>query len=302
MRYTGRVYRPPSEAHSYILQATIGCSWNNCTYCDMYRDKPIFRTRPLSESLEDIAMAGMEHGPSVEKVFVADGDALIMPMDHWRPILEAAADTFSGLRSVSCYATATNILEKTEAELRELVSLGLGLLYIGPESGDEGTMRRIAKGPRPTGAQRSDDYLFDAHVAAAQKAKSAGFKISTIFLLGAGGVERSDAHAHGSARLVTEMDPDFLSALTLTVVPGTPLHRTRDNAGWVLPDVPRLLEELRIIVDESRPTNALFRTNHASNYLPLGGRLPMDRKRIVDTLDLALSGDIPLRPEWSRGL
>jgi radical SAM superfamily enzyme YgiQ (UPF0313 family) len=302
MRYVGKLYRPPSEAHSYILQATIGCSWNNCTYCDMYRDKPVFRTRPLSESLEDIAMAGMEHGPSVEKMFIADGDALVLDMDHLVPILEAASDTFSLLRQVSCYAMARNILDKTDAELERLVSLGLTLLYIGPESGDETTMRRIAKGPRTAGSSRDDDYLFDSHVAAAKKAKAAGFKISTIFLMGAGGIERSDEHAHGSAKLVTEMDPDYLSVLTLTLVPGTPLYKTASNLGWKLPDIPGLLTELRIIVDESRPTDALFRTNHASNYLPLGGRLPQDRKRIVDTLDLALSGAIPLRPEWSRGL
>ena len=302
MRYVGKLYRPPSEAHSYILQATIGCSWNNCTYCDMYRDKPVFRTRPLAESLEDIAMAGMEHGPHVEKMFIADGDALILDMDHLVPILEAASDTFSLLRQVSCYATATNILEKTDAELEQLVSLGLTLLYIGPESGDETTMRRIAKGPRTPGASRDDNYLFDSHVAAAKKAKAAGFKISTIFLLGAGGIERSDEHAHGSAKLVTEMDPDYLSALTLTLVPGTPLYKTATNLGWQLPEIPQLLAELRTIVAEARPTDALFRTNHASNYLPLGGRLPQDRKRIVDTLDLALSGAIPLRPEWSRGL
>ena len=302
MRYTGKLYRPPSEAHSYILQATIGCSWNNCTYCDMYRDKPVFRVRPLSESLEDIKMAGMEFGPRVEKLFVADGDALILPMDHWEAILDRAADTFVSLRQVSCYATATNILEKTDAELQRLVELGLTLLYIGPESGDEATMRRIAKGPRPEGASRDDAYLFDAHVAAAQKAKAAGFRISTIFLLGAGGIARSDEHARGSAELITQMDPDYLSALTLTVVPGTPLARTQGNTGWTLPEVPQLLGELRTMVAESRPTKALFRTNHASNYLPLGGTLPDDRDRIVDTLDLALSGAIPLRPEWSRGL
>ena len=302
MRYTGKLYRPPSEAHSYILQATIGCSWNNCTYCDMYRDKPVFRVRPLSESLEDIKMAGMEFGPRVEKLFVADGDALILPMDHWEAILDRAADTFVSLRQVSCYATATNILEKTDAELQRLVELGLTLLYIGPESGDEATMRRIAKGPRPEGASRDDAYLFDAHVAAAQKAKAAGFRISTIFLLGAGGIARSDEHARGSAELITQMDPDYLSALTLTVVPGTPLARTQGNTGWTLPEVPQLLGELRTMVAESRPTKALFRTNHASNYLPLGGTLPDDRDRIVDTLDLALSGAIPLRPAWSRGL
>ena len=302
MRYEGRLYRPPSEANSYILQATIGCSWNRCTYCTMYSDKPVFRFRPLDESLEDIGMAGAEFGPRVEKMFVADGDALILPMDHWEAILDRAADTFVNLRQVSCYATATNILEKSDAELARLVELGMTLLYIGPESGDELTMRRIAKGPRPKGSSREESYLYDTHVAAAKKAKAAGFRISTIFLLGAGGIERSDAHAEGSARLITEMDPDYLSALTLTVVPGTPLARMEENGKWQLPDVPQLLAELRTMVDQSRPTNALFRTNHASNYLPLGGRLPDDRRQIVDTLDLALSGAIPLRPEWSRGL
>lgn len=302
MRYTGKLYRPPSEARSYILQATIGCSWNNCTYCDMYRDKPTFRVRPLAESLEDIQMAKAEFGGRVDKVFVADGDALILDMDHWVPILEACHAAFPLLRQVSCYATADNILDKTDAELERLRALGLKLLYIGPESGDETTMRRIAKGPRPKGADRSADYLFDQHVAAAAKARAAGLKISTIFLLGAGGVARSEAHAEGSARLITQMDPDYLAALTLTVVPGTPLARTQGNSGWVLPEVPELLGELRTMVHLARPTDAMFRTNHASNYLPLGGRLPADRERIVTLLDMALSGEIPLRPEWSRGL
>ena len=302
MRYTGKLYRPPSEANSYILQATIGCSWNRCTYCVMYDDKPVFRVRPIEESLEDIAMAGMQYGAQVEKMFVADGDALILDMEHWEPILEAAHQGMPALRQVSCYATATNVLEKTDAELERLREMGLRLLYIGPESGDEKTMRRVAKGARPEGAGRDENYLFDTHVAAAQKARAAGMKISTIFLLGAGGLERSEAHAHGSARLITDMDPHFLSALTLTVVPDSPLARAESSGRFTLPDVPQLLGELRIMVDESRPSNALFRTNHASNYLPLGGRLPEDRQRIVDTLDLALSGAIPLRPEWSRGL
>jgi len=268
----------------------------------MYRDKPTFRVRPLLESLEDIEMARAELGDRVDKVFIADGDALIMDMDHWVPILETCRDTFPRLRQVSCYATADNILDKSSAELEQLQAMGLTLLYIGPESGDETTMRRIAKGPRPQGASRQTEYLFKQHVDAAAKARAAGVKMSAIFLLGAGGVERSEAHAEGSARLITEMDPDYLAALTLTVVPGTPLDRTRDNAGWVLPEVPALLGELRTMVDLSRPTDAMFRTNHASNYLPLGGRLPADRERIVTLLDMALSGEIPLRPEWSRGL
>ena len=302
MRYTGKIYRPPSEAHSYIIQATIGCSWNNCTYCDMYRDKAVFRVRPIKETLEDIALAGRTYGAAVEKVFVADGDALILDMPHWRQILNACKQAFPALRQVSCYATADNILEKTDRELEELRSLGLRLLYIGPESGDEITLRRIAKGPRPKHAKRSSNYLYDQHVLAAAKARAAQLKLSAIFLLGAGGVERSQQHAEASARLATDMNPNFLAALTLTVVPGTPLYRTRPHSGWELPEIEGLLGELRTFVDQARPKSALFRTNHASNHLPLAGRLPKDRQRIVDVLDLALAGAIPLRPEWSRGL
>jgi len=197
---------------------------------------------------------------------------------------------------------ASNILQKTPDQLQTLREQGLSLFYIGPESGDETTMRRLAKQPRPSGVSRDTDYLFDAHVAAAQRAKAAGIKTSAIFLLGAGGTERSDAHAEGSARLATAMDPDYLAALTLTVVPGTPLAKTMDRLGWQLPDIYGLLGELRTFVDLAMPTDAMFRTNHASNYLPLGGRLPDDAARIVHTIDLALNGHIPLRPENSRGL
>lgn len=307
MRYVGKIYRPPSEARSYILQATIGCSWNNCTYCDMYRDKPIFRVRPLPETLEDLRLAAGSFGADVEKVFVADGDALVLDLEHWLPLLDTARQLFPNLTRVSCYATATNILAKSDSELRMLRERGLTLLYIGPESGDETTLRRIAKGPRPAVADgapapRETAYLFDAHVAAARKARAAGLRVSAIFLLGAGGIERSAEHAQGSARLATAMDPDYLSALTLTIVPGTPLARTAERSGFTLPDVNGLLGELRVLVAQSRPTDAVFRTNHASNYLPLGGRLPRDSARIVATIDRALVGAVPLRPEGSRGL
>lgn len=304
MRYVPPLFRPPSEARSYILQATLGCSWNNCTYCQMYRTKT-FSVRPLADTLADLDLLAAEHpglARSTEKVFVADGDALVLSMDHWRAILPALQRTFPRLRQVSCYAMASNILEKSPAELAELRSLGLTLLYIGPESGDEATLRRLAKQPRPRGAPRDSPYLYDAHVAASQRAKAAGLKISAIFLLGAGGVERSAEHAAGSARLATEMDPDYLAALTLTVVEGTPLAKTQDRLDWRLPDIYGLLGELRTFVDEAQPSGALFRTNHASNYLPLGGRLPDDGPRIVQTIDMALNGELPLRPEWSRGL
>ncbi|MEM7247261.1 MAG: radical SAM protein [Acidobacteriota bacterium] len=290
MRYEGRIYRPPSEAYSYILQATIGCSWNHCTYCDMYRDKT-FRVRELAETLEDVEQAGKEAGSEVTKVFVADGDALILDLDHWEAILTKCHEVFPRLRRVSCYAMARNVLEKTPEELARLKELGLSLLYIGPESGDEKTLKSIAKGG-----------TFDEHVAAARKAREAGMKLSSIFLLGVAGIDRSEEHARASARLVTEMDPTFFSALTVTVVPGTPLDKLESKGRFELPDITGLLRELRILVDESRPTDAIFRTNHASNYLPLAGRLPRDREKLLPLLDAAIAGDVPLRPEWARGL
>lgn len=290
MRYEGKLYRPPSEADAYILQATIGCSWNRCTYCDMYRDKD-FRVRELAETLEDIELARKRFGDRVDKVFVADGDALVMDLAHWEAILRACKAAFPRLRRVSCYAMASNVLDKSPEELARLRGLGLDLLYIGPESGDETTLKRIAKG-----------QSYDDHVQAAQRAHAAGMRLSVIFLLGAGGVERSAEHARGSAALATEMDPAFLAALTLTVVPETPLAKLEERGRFQLPTVPNLLGELETFVREARPTRALFRTNHASNYLPIGGELPRDRDAILGLLEAALRGEVRLRPEGMRGL
>ncbi len=290
MRYEGSIYRPPSEARSFILQATIGCSWNHCTYCDMYRAKK-FRLRDLEQTLADVRAAGVTYGEDVKKVFVADGDALVMDLEHWQAILEACRETFPRLRRVSAYATTMNLKAKSEGELRRLRELGLTLLYIGPETGDDATFKRIAKGAG-----------FDDHVAAAERARAAGIALSTIFLLGAGGTERSRQHAEGSARLVTEMDPEFVSLLTLTVIPGTPIAKLQARGGFELPTVEGMLREVRTIVALAAPTAAIFRTNHASNYLPLSGRLPRDRERIVAAVDAALAGEVTLRPEWARGL
>lgn len=290
VRYEGKIYRPPSEAHSYILQATVGCSWNHCTYCDMYRDKQ-FRVRDLAETLADVRAAGASYGPEVDKVFVADGDALVLELEHWEAILAACRDAFPRLRRVSAYATAMNVIAKSPDELARLRALGLELLYMGPETGDDVTFKRIAKGA-----------TFEDHVRAADKARAAGIAVSAIFLLGAGGVARSAEHSEGSARLITAMDPAYVSALTLTIVPGTPIAKQAAGGTFVLPTVEAMLTELRTIVLGAAPTDAVFRTNHASNYLPLAGRLPADRDRIVAVLDRALAGDIALRPDWARGL
>jgi radical SAM superfamily enzyme YgiQ (UPF0313 family) len=289
MRYEGKLYRPPSEADSLILQATIGCSWNHCTYCDMYREKR-FRVRPVEECLEDLDAARAAVGDRVEKLFVADGDALVLPMGHWRAILDRARAHFPRLRRVSCYAMARNVLDKSLEELAELRERGLSLLYMGPESGDDVTLKRIAKGDTAA-----------AHVEAADKARSAGMKLSVIALLGIAS-DRSDAHAEGTADLVTRMDPAFFSALTVTVVPGTPLAKLQARGRFEVPAVPDLLGELRTMVARADPTNAVFRTNHASNYLPLGGQLPADRERILALIDAARAGRVPLRSEHARGL
>jgi radical SAM superfamily enzyme YgiQ (UPF0313 family) len=290
VRYEGQVYRPPSEADAYILQATIGCSWNACVYCDMYREKR-FRVRALDETLGDLTEAAAQFGPRVQKLFVADGDALILPVDHWLAILRAARDGFPALERVSCYAMARNILEKSADELTALRAAGLTRLYIGPESGDDVTLKRIAKGSS-----------FDEHVAAARKAHAAGMEISVIVMLGVAGSERSEEHALATAKLISAMDPAYFAALTTTVVPGTPLAQLVQKKRFVLPDVAHMFRELHTIIAQAEPTQAVFRTNHASNYLPLAGSLPRDRARLLAVIEAALAGRVRLRSEGSRGL
>lgn len=290
MRYVEPVYRPPSEASSFLPQATVGCSWNHCTYCAMYREKQ-HRIRPLPEILEDISQAADTIGDQVRKVLVLDGDAAVMQFELWEPILRSLTSAFPRLRRVSCYATALNLLAKSQHELERLHRLGLKLLYIGPESGDDMTLQRIAKG-----ATAAD------HVEAAAKARAAGMRQSLIFLLGAGGVERSLEHATASAKLATAMDPEYLSALTLMLIPSTPIGRLAERGDFKLPGIEGLLRELRTFVAEAHPSQAIFRSNHASNYLPSGGRLPRDRNAILQQIDAALAGDMPVRTEWSRGL
>ena len=236
-------------------------------------------------------MAGAVAGSEVTKVFVADGDALGMPLSHWLPILEHIRTSFPKLRRVSCYAMASNVLAKTADDLNTLRESGLTRVYIGPESGDDVTLKRIAKGSS-----------FDEHVRAARALHTANVEQSMIVLLGVGGVRRAKEHAEKTADLITKMDPNFVSALTTTVIPGTPLARLQERQKFELPSVAQMLGELRVMVDRARPSHALFRTNHASNYLPLRGTLPEDGTEIVAMIDAALSGDVALRPEWSRGL
>lgn len=290
MRYIEPLFRPPAEAESFILQATLGCSWNRCGFCAMYRTKA-YTVRPLDDVLADIHDAGRRWPEDVRHVFVADGDPLAMPMEMWEPILGALAAAFPRLRRVSTYATARNVLAKTPEELARLRTLGLALLYLGPESGDDATLKRLGKG-----ATAAD------HIEAARLAHGAGMHQSLMFLLGAGGSEHSEAHARASGRLATAMDPRYLSTLTMTLVPGTPLAEAEAAGRFTLPDVRGLLQELAWFLEEAKPTNAIFRSDHASNHLPLDGRLPRDREALLATLNEALAGRQRLRPEWLRGL
>ena len=291
MRYHGTVIRPPSEADSYLLQITYGCSHNRCAFCGTYPDKP-FQVRPLNEVLEDIAMAARRM-PDVRRVFLCDGNSLVLDMDRLTTVLDALNEAFPLLRRIGIYANARDILAKSPEDLATLRAKGLELIYLGLESGSDEVLRRVDKG-----ANAAD------MVAAVVRAKEAGFRVSVIALLGLGGVDLSDQHADATAEVVNAMDPQYLSTLTLMLVPGTPLHRQWEAGEFRLPEPEGLLGELRrVLAGTSGLTRCVFRTNHASNYVPLAGTLCRDKQRLLDSLDAALTrGKKAFRPEAWRGL
>ena len=289
MRYRGLVIRPPSEAGSYILQVAYGCSHNACTFCPTYGGVR-FEPRDLEEILEDIETAA-HLLPGTRRVFLADGNALCLPTTRLKKILSALRTAFPDLERVGLYANGKDINEKSAKELRDLVELGLGIVYLGLESGDDRVLERVRK------RDRSEDM-----VEAVSKAKACGMETSVIVLLGLGGREGSWDHATRSAQTVSLMNPDYLSALTLMVVPGTPLHREQEAGGFVLPDQQGLLEELRLFLEGCELTDCIFRTNHASNYLPLKGVLGRDKEDLLKMIDGAIQRPELLRPEYMRGL
>jgi len=291
MRYYGNVVRPPSEAWSYILQITYGCSHNRCTFCSTYLDKP-FQVRPAQEVLEDIAMA-RSIIPHTRRVFLADGNALVLSNRQLVPILDALNEAFPNLERVSIYANAQDILRKSEEELATLRRKKLSLIYMGLESGDEEVLRRVRKGA--TAAEM---------IEAVRKAQAAGFQMSVIGILGLGERERSREHAIATGQAVSAMDPAYFSLLTLMVVPGTELHRQYRAGEFVLIEPLEMLAEMRVMIEHMEGlTHCVFRTNHASNYLPLAGTLPQDKEKLLATLDWALGqGEAVLRPEYLRAL
>ena len=291
MDYVGRIFRPPSEAQSLLLQVAVGCSHNRCTYCAMY-DGPeqafrIKRWETVAADIDEMA------GRSVRRVFLCDGDALILPTAQLERILARLHAKLPLLRRVGIYGDARSILRKTPEELTRLREAGLGIVYHGAESGDDTTLARVIKGSTA-----------DEAVAAAARLKAAGLRHSVMVMLGLGGVTRSAEHAAATAELLTRMDPPFVGALTTTVIPGTPLAGEESAGTFVLPDPWGLLEELRVLIRDSRLTRCRFHSNHASNYLPLSLNLPADRESALARLGAVLDHRDPedLVPEHWRGL
>lgn len=291
MKYEGDIIRPPSEAYSLLLQVTVGCSHNRCTFCPSFKDKR-FRIKRIEEIVEDLEYAARRFR-RVDRLFLCDGDALIIPQTRLVGILDAIRTRLPGVGRIGTYANAKSIRKKSVEELRELKERGLGIVYLGIESGNEEILARIRKGA--TAARI---------VEAARRVKEAGITLSVTVLLGIGGMENSMDHARDTARILTDVDPDFAGVLTVMIVPGTPLHEEVRSGSFVLPGTFDLLGELRVIVSESRFSNCFFTANHASNYLPIRARMPQDREEVLRLIDdVVRRNDASLlRPESMRGL
>ena len=291
MRYKGTVIRPPSEAQSYLLQITYGCSQNTCTFCPTYLDKS-FGVRPEGEVLEDIEMAKAA-APHTRRIFLCDGNALVLSQRRLKTILGALNAAFPLLQRIGIYANARDILTKSSQELKELCGQKLTILYIGLESGSDEVLRRVKKGA--TSGEM---------IEAVRKAQAAGMKVSVIGLLGLGGVDLWRKHAEATGRAVSQMDPRFFSLLTLMIVPGTELYDQWREGRFKLPEPLDMLREMRCVLENLQDlSSCIFRTNHASNYLPLAGTLPRDKEKLLHTIDEALRiGDSSLRSEFLRGL
>lgn len=270
LRYEEPVFRPPSEAKSLILQVTIGCSYNRCTFCGMYKTKR-FRIRPIEEVLEEIDWASREY-PFVRRAFLADGDPLCLPEDHMLKILEALYRAFPCLERVSTYATPQNILEKSNEELKRIREAGLQLLYIGVESGSDKVLKMVKKG-----------VTHSQIVEALNRAKEAGFTLSTTFVLGLGERDLWLEHAKESARIVNETAPHYTAALTLMLIPKTVLHFQAKKGMFKIPTYRGIMKEMLAFVEDIN-VETVFRSNHVSNLVPIKATLPRDKERLINEL------------------
>ena len=291
MDYIGKIYRPPSEARSLLLQVTLGCSHNECTYCEMYTEKS-FRPKAWETIVADLDEAAAM-GPVFKRVFLCDGDALILSTPKLLKILEAIEEKLPWVERVGVYGDTRSVGRKSVEELTSLKNAGLGIVYHGMESGDDEVMKRIVKG----GTR-------EECIETADKLRAAGILHSVIVLLGIGGTELSAQHASATASILTRMDPPFVGVLTTTVVPGTPLYDQQGRGEFVLPSKFNMLGELKTMLEQSVFSDCRFSTNHASNYLPMRADFPREQPHMLALLSQVIEkGDEDLlKPEHLRGL
>jgi len=292
MRYEGNIFRPPSEGRSYILQCTVGCSHNRCTFCAMYKDKK-YRVRSLDEIKTDIRMAKLYYG-DLEKVFLADGDALAMATSDLLEVIAYLKESFPSLRHIGIYASPDSILQKEISELTALKAAGLTIAYLGVETGDPELLKDIRKG-----------VTYDEMVEAGRRIRRAGILLSVTVLLGLAGCSpKAVDHAIKTAEICNDMNPDYIGALVLMLVPRTELFRRQEKGEFELPGPFEILDEMRIMIEHLNVQGTEFRSNHASNYLPIKGRLPEDKEKMLKLINdmIAKEDRRYLRPDYLRAL
>ena len=288
MHYEGTLIRPPSEAGSILLQVAVGCPHNQCTFCGAYKDQR-YRAKSAAIISQDLRYAA-KHFRNQRRLFLCDGDALALKCETLSTLLTQIRRELPWVTRVGSYASARSIMAKTTTQLSELRRLGLGTLHMGLESGDDLTLARVRKG-----------VTSEEIVTAGRMARGSGMKVFATVILGLAGVDRSSVHAAMTAQALSAMDPEYVGALSLMLVPGTPLYEQWDRGEFALPDEWQLLSELRVMI-ESTAMTGVFYANHASNHLPLRVRLPRHKASALALIDGALRGDVSLRPEWLRGL
>ena len=292
MRYEGNIFRPFSEANSYLLQCTVGCSHNQCTFCGMYKDKK-YRVRKISEIMEDIAMAKDQYG-DLEKVFLCDGDAIALETEMLLAIVKKLYSTFPSLRHVGSYVGPQSTLLKSMEELKTLRAAGFTKAYIGVETGDDELLRKVKKG-----------VGYEQMLEAGRNLVAADINLSAMVLLGlAGKGDASRRHALATAKICNDMKPQYLVALTVTPVPGTALYRQVQEGSFELLDPFETLEEMKQVFENITADNLKFVGTHASNYLPITGTLLRDKEKMIKMVDDVLKSrdERMIRPDSMRGL
>ena len=292
LQYEGSIWRPPSEARSLILQATVGCSHNACIFCVSYKAKK-YRVRGAEGVQADLDSLPSHYKDRVERVFLADGNALAMDTSELLETLKVLSDELDHLQRVGVYGYAKDVREKSVENLKELHKTGLGIIYLGLETGDDELLRWARKGVDSS-----------ENISACKKIRDAGIPLSLTIILGLGGLENSERHARATAKVLNAIDPEYVGALTLMTPPGTHIHELVQSKDFVPMQPMEILKELKILVEHLELSNCIFRTNHASNYLPIRGTLSQDKSELLDLLtDIIENGSTEnLRPSFMRGL